>query len=89
MRRLIPVLTLPLLLGACSQPGEQARSAGNDLTTAPAKSTVLNVQVVTAREGTLNVQRSASAIITAQKDSQVATQSGGTVTRVLPTRANR
>lgn len=83
MRRLTVFLTLPLLLAACSQPAEEGKPAGNDLTTAPAKSTVLNVQVVAAKKGTLNVQRSASAIITAQKDSQVATQSGGTVTRVL------
>lgn len=83
MRRLTVFLTLPLLLAACSQPAEEGKPAGNDLTTAPAKSTVLSVQVVPAKKGTLNVQRSASAIITAQKDSQVATQSGGTVTRVL------
>lgn len=83
MRRLTVFLTLPLLLAACSQPAEESKPAGNDLTTAPAKSTVLSVQVVAAKKGTLNVQRSASAIITAQKDSQVATQSGGTVTRVL------
>lgn len=83
MRPLTVFLTLPLLLAACSQPAEEGKPAGNDLTTAPAKSTVLNVQVVAAKKGTLNVQRSASAIITAQKDSQVATQSGGTVTRVL------
>lgn len=83
MKRLTVFLTLPLLLAACSQPGEEGKPAGNDLTTAPAKSTVLGVQVAPARQGTLNVERSASAIITAQRDSQVATQSGGTVTRVL------
>ncbi|WP_245593244.1 efflux RND transporter periplasmic adaptor subunit [Deinococcus frigens] len=83
MTRLIPVVALTALLVGCSRPGQDAKPAGNDLNTAPAKTTVLRVQVVTARQGTLTVQRSSSAIIAAQKDSQVATQSGGTVTRVL------
>ena len=83
MKRLLPIMTLTALLAACNSPEQGGEAEGNDLTSAPAKSTVLSVQVVTAREGTLSVQRSASAIITAQKDSQVATQSGGTVTGVL------
>ncbi|GGL87333.1 hypothetical protein GCM10010840_26580 [Deinococcus aerolatus] len=83
MKRLLPIVTLTALLAACNSPEQGSESAGNDLTSAPAKSTVLSVQVVMAKEGTLNVQRSASAIITAQKDSQVATQSSGTVTQVL------
>ncbi len=83
MKRLLPIMTLTALLAACNSPEQGSESGGNDLTSAPAKSTVLSVRVVMAKAGTLNVQRSASAIITAQKDSQVATQSGGTVTQVL------
>ena len=82
MKRSLPLLALTALLVGCTPPGD-AKPEGNDLNTAPAKTTVLNVQVVTANQGTLRVQRSSSAIITAQKDSQVATQSGGTVTRLL------
>lgn len=83
MRRLLFTVTLSALLAACNSPDQGGKAQGNDLTSAPAKSTVLSVRVVTAREGTLSVQRSASAIIAAQRDSQVATQSGGTVTGVL------
>ncbi|WP_156039301.1 efflux RND transporter periplasmic adaptor subunit [Deinococcus marmoris] len=82
IKRSLPLLALTALLVGCTPPGD-AKPEGNDLNTAPAKTTVLNVQVVTANQGTLRVQRSSSAIITAQKDSQVATQSGGTVTRLL------
>ncbi len=83
MKQVLPLLVLTTLLASCSRPGQEAKPQGNDLNTAPAKTTVLKVQVVTAKQGTLRVQRSSSAIITAQKDSQVATQSGGTVTRLL------
>ncbi|PNY79885.1 efflux RND transporter periplasmic adaptor subunit [Deinococcus koreensis] len=79
--------------GSAQQPGETpaARSApaGNDLDAAPAKSTTLDVGVVTARQGTLNVQRSASAIIQAQRDSHVAAQSGGNVQAVLADEGER
>ena len=83
MKPLIFVVALTALLVACTPPGGAADPASNDLDSAPAKTTVLKVTTIAARQGTLAVQRSASAIITAQRDSQVATQSGGTVTRVL------
>ncbi|MDV6375592.1 efflux RND transporter periplasmic adaptor subunit [Deinococcus arenicola] len=84
VRRLIPVVAITVLLASCTPPGQdKAKPTGNDLTTPPAKSTVLNVQVVKATSGTLTVRRSASAIITAQKDSQVAADTGGTVKQLL------
>lgn len=86
---------LSLGLAACTPPGGGTQAAQgsptaaapgrNDLDAAPAKSTTLDVKVVAARQGTLTVQRSASAIIQAQRDSQVAAQSSGNVQAVLAT----
>jgi HlyD family secretion protein len=87
-------LTLSLLLAACSPGGREAEQPGttpqtaaqttrNDLDTAPAKTTALAVRTVTARSGTLSVNRSAAATLRADRDSNVAAQSGGTVSRVL------
>lgn len=74
------------LLTACAPPGGSTAAAPtNDLDAAPAKTTTLSVTAVTARQGTLSVQRSVSATIEAQRDSQVAATSGGTVLAVLAT----
>ncbi|GGL99055.1 efflux RND transporter periplasmic adaptor subunit [Deinococcus aerophilus] len=83
MKPLMCVVALSVSLVACTPPGGGGDTVANDLDTAPDKTTVLRVTIIPARQGTLTVQRSASAIITAQRDSQVATQSGGTVMRVL------
>lgn len=86
-------LTLLLLLVACSPGGEegvQPEQTGaapartrNDLDAAPTKTTALAVRTVPARGGTLTVQRTVSATLRAARDSNVAAQSGGAVTRVL------
>ncbi|GAA5534448.1 efflux RND transporter periplasmic adaptor subunit [Deinococcus aluminii] len=91
LRAALP-LTLLLLLAACSPGG--GKTAGqsttktttttqNNLDAAPAKTTALAVQTVPARAGTLTVQRTAAATLGADRDSQVAAQTGGTVTKVL------
>ena len=68
-----------LLLASCSP---KTDTKTNDLDAAPPKTTTLSVRTVTAKSGTLTVQRSASATIQAERDSQVATQSSGTVQSV-------
>lgn len=82
-------LTL-LLLAACSPGGKTAgqttaktTTIQNDLDAAPAKTTALAVQTVPAVEGRLTVQRTVTATLKADRDSKVAAQTGGTVTRVL------
>ena len=74
--RLAGALLLTALLAGCSPKTE---TKTNDLDAALPKTTTLSVQTVTARAGTLTAQRSASATIQAERDSQVATQSSGTV----------
>lgn len=94
MTRLPLLLTVSLLLAACSPGGGEAEQPGtatpqaaqttqNDLDAAPAKTTALAVRTVIARSGTLSVNRSAAATLRADRDSNVAAQSGGTVSRVL------
>ncbi|MVN86367.1 efflux RND transporter periplasmic adaptor subunit [Deinococcus sp. HMF7620] len=80
--RLLAVLTGVLLLSACAGGGE-GRQNGNDLDAAPAKTTTLRVTTVTAQQGRLSAQRSASATIRAERDSQVAAQASGVVARLL------
>ncbi len=70
------LLLSALLLASCSPESE---TKANDLDAAPPKTTTLSVRTVTAQTGTLTAQRSASATIQAERDSQVATQSSGTV----------
>jgi HlyD family secretion protein len=91
------LLCAPLLLMACQRPGPAAGSgavtqtgktlqtvpSGNNLDAAPAKTTALQVQVVTARAGTLNVSRTASGTVKSSRDSDVAAQTSGAVARVL------
>lgn len=80
----ISSLLLLALLTACTPPGGTGKDQPkNDLDAAPPKTTALSVRVVTAEQGTLVVNRSASATIQAQRDSMVAAQSGGTVRQVL------
>ncbi|ANC72042.1 efflux RND transporter periplasmic adaptor subunit [Deinococcus radiodurans] len=74
--RLAGALLLTALLAGCSPKTE---TKTNDLDAALPKTTTLSVQTVTARAGTLTAQRSASATIQAERDSQVATQSSGAV----------
>ncbi|MFB9993818.1 efflux RND transporter periplasmic adaptor subunit [Deinococcus oregonensis] len=88
----LTLLTLTLLV-ACTPPGGKTAAAegeakpaavtSNDLDAAPAKTTTLGVRVVAAKTGTLTVQRTSSATIQADRDSNVAAQSGGNVVRVL------
>ncbi|ANE42573.1 efflux RND transporter periplasmic adaptor subunit [Deinococcus puniceus] len=95
----LTVLTLTLLV-ACTPPGGNTAAAegeakpaaaatgtgtSNDLDAAPAKTTTLGVRVVPAKSGTLSVERTSSATIQADRDSNVAAQSGGNVVRVLVT----
>lgn len=75
------LLTLTLTLSACA--GTQKAAVNNDLDAAPAKTTTLQVATTPARSGTLDAQRSVSGTIEAQRDSQVAAQTGGTVQRLL------
>ncbi|EYB66565.1 secretion protein HlyD [Deinococcus phoenicis] len=64
--------------------GQVAKPAAqNNLDAAPAKTTALAVQTTPARTGTLTVTRTATATLKADRDSNVAAQTGGTVTRVL------
>ncbi|WP_409739059.1 efflux RND transporter periplasmic adaptor subunit [Deinococcus sp.] len=96
LRRLGAAALLSAALVACAAP--DAGSAGpaatdtpaaNNLDAAPAKTTTLDVTTVTAATGTLSVQRSASATVEAQRDSQVAAQSGGNVRAVLVREGDR
>ena len=57
--------------------------AGNNLDAAPAKSAALEVRTVTARPGTLSLNRSASGTVKSSRDSNVAAQTSGAVGRVL------
>lgn len=73
---------LPLtLLVACKAPGEAKKT--NDLDTPPQKTTALSVSTTQLSSGTLTVNRTVSATVTALRDSRVATQAGGTVREVL------
>ncbi|WP_345448900.1 efflux RND transporter periplasmic adaptor subunit [Deinococcus depolymerans] len=92
LRRLGAAALLGAALVACAAPGAGSGTqnpTGNDLDAAPAKTTTLDVTTVTAATGTLSVQRSASATIEAQRDSQVAAQSGGNVRSVLVREGDR
>ncbi|GAA5513558.1 hypothetical protein Dcar01_02299 [Deinococcus carri] len=91
LRAALP-LTLLLLLAACSPAGKEQTQTGtkttttttrNDLDAAPPKTTALAVQTAPAQSGTLTVTRTATATLKADRDSNVAAQTGGTVTRVL------
>ena len=97
-RTLALLLCGPLLLLACQKPataatGTQTQAAktipagntptGNNLDAAPAKNAALEVQTVTARPGTLSLDRSASGTVKSSRDSNVAAQTSGAVSRVL------
>ena len=81
MRRTTPLLLVTLTLSACA--AKTGADVKNDLDAAPAKTTTLQVATVPARSGTLDAQRSVSGTIEAQRDSQVAAQSGGIVKTLL------
>ena len=87
------LLGLILLLGACTKPAstdtKTSASTTNNLDAAPPKSSALKVSVITPQPGALEVNRSASATITAAQDSQVAALTSGAVTRVLATAGQR
>lgn len=83
-----PGLLCALLLSSCTGKTDTAQS-GNDLDAAPAKTTILRVTTVPARSGTLTAQRTASATLQAERDSQVAAQSGGTVLTLLAEEGER
>jgi len=55
----------------------------NNLDAAPSKTTTLQVQVVRASAGNLNVARTASGTVKSSRDSNVASQASGAVARVL------
>lgn len=83
MKRALP-LTLLLgvaLLTGCKPPGEAKKT--NDLDSVPAKTTALSVRTTPVQAGKLTVNRTASATVTAERDSRVATNAGGTVREVL------
>ncbi|WP_424951661.1 efflux RND transporter periplasmic adaptor subunit [Deinococcus sp.] len=94
-RTLALLLCAPLLLLACQRPGTattkaaagsqaaQTAPAGNNLDAAPSKTTTLQVKVVAARAGSLEVVRSASGTVKSSRDSNVAAQASGAVARVL------
>ncbi|MEF2280444.1 HlyD family efflux transporter periplasmic adaptor subunit [Deinococcus sp. YIM 134068] len=100
-RHLALPLTLVLLLAACTPGGGEEAAQGdgaapqrttatrNDLDAAPAKTTALAVRTVRARTGTVTVQRTASATIRADRDSNVAAQASGTVERLLADEGER
>ena len=92
------LLCAPLLLVACQKPGTagtatqatatqttatQAAPKGNDLDAAPPKTTALQVKVVAATAGSLNVSRTASGTVKSSRDSNVAAQASGAVGRLL------
>ncbi|WP_425148194.1 efflux RND transporter periplasmic adaptor subunit [Deinococcus sp.] len=92
----LPLLALSaaLLLAGCKPPGatsgtaatttaKASAPAGNNLDAAPAKSAALAVQTVSARPGTLSLNRSASGTVKSSRDSNVAAQTSGAVSRVL------
>ncbi|ULH15468.1 efflux RND transporter periplasmic adaptor subunit [Deinococcus sp. KNUC1210] len=80
-----------LLLSACNRPAANATTgaatktapAGNNLDAAPAKSAALEVQTVSAKPGSLSLDRSASGTVKSSRDSNVAAQASGAVQRVL------
>lgn len=74
-------LGLCALLSAC-KPQDKA-AAGNDLDAVPQKSSAVVVKVTPVQSGQLSASRVASATVTAERDSRVATPAGGTVQRVL------
>ena len=93
----LPLTTLPLtalLLTACAPGGDKAETStttkttetttvSNDLSAPPPKTTTLSVRTLTARTGSLNVRRTATATLQAGRDSNVAAQASGNVTAVL------
>ncbi|RJF69091.1 efflux RND transporter periplasmic adaptor subunit [Deinococcus cavernae] len=78
--RTMGLLSLTLLV-ACKPPGEAKKT--NDLDAPPQKTTALSVQTSEVKAGKLTVSRSVSATVTAERDSRVATNAGGTVQQVL------
>ena len=76
------VLVASALLAGCAPRGGKAVTPANNLDAAPAKTTTLDVTAVRGQAGTLTVQRTATATIEAQRDSQVAAKTGGTVQAV-------
>ncbi|GGR00731.1 efflux RND transporter periplasmic adaptor subunit [Deinococcus ruber] len=80
-----------LLLSACNRPAATASTTtttktipvGNNLDAAPAKSAALEVQTVSAKPGSLSLDRSASGTVKSSRDSNVAAQTSGAVQRVL------
>lgn len=82
MKMIYPAVALLALLAACKPPAQGDASGsehGNNLDAAPAKTTTIPVKTVVAQQGSLSAARSVSAIISAQKDSRVAADTGGTV----------
>lgn len=69
--------TLPLM--SCTPPATKA----NDIDTPPAKSTVLQVRTVDAKQGKLSAQRSTGGTVTAIRDSQISPRTGGVVQQVF------
>ena len=78
--RSLALLSLTLLV-SCKAPGEAKKT--NDLDAPPAKTTALSVSTTEVKTGKLTVNRSVSATVTAERDSRVATNAGGTVRQVL------
>lgn len=95
------LLCAPLLLVACQKPGtagtvkatsaqsQAATPKDNNLDAAPSKTTALQVKVVAATAGSLNVSRTASGTVKSSRDSNVAAQASGAVGRVLAQVGNR
>ncbi|WP_027459672.1 efflux RND transporter periplasmic adaptor subunit [Deinococcus murrayi] len=79
-------LTVCLALTACSPGGGEGATR---LSTPPPKTTALAVRTVRAQEGELTVVRTVAATLEAGRDSNVAAQAGGTVTRVLVAEGER
>lgn len=76
----LAALGLSALLAGC-KPATDAKK--NDLDAPPTKSTALAVALTQANAGALSVNRSASATVSALRDSNVATSVGGAVQQVL------
>lgn len=98
-RAALPLTLLPatlLFLTGCAPGGGKAqttkttvKTTGNDLDAPPPKTTALAVRTLTTRTGSLNVVRTATATLQAERDSNVAAQTGGTVTAVLTQEGKR
>lgn len=77
--RFLAFTALSALLFSCAKPAEKKTDA---LDAPPPKSAALRVKVMTPKRGQLNVSRSVSGTVKASRDSNVAAQASGVVTRV-------